>query len=280
MIRRARQLTWTGTLGLLAISALVITSLFAEFLAPYDPIGQDLRLGANAPGIARDGELHIFGTDALGRDILSRLIHGGRISLVVSLSSVLIGGVLGISLGLVAGYRGGTFDGVVGRLVDVQTSIPAILLILALIATVGPGLLNMIAVIGFSSWPLYARISRAEVLRLRGSEFVIAAITIGASERRILLQHVLANSLSPLIAIGTVEIGRRMITESTMSFLGVGVPAPTPSWGRMINEGRDFLFIAPWVSTFPGLAITFAVVGFALFGDFLRDYLDPRIRRR
>ncbi len=271
---------WSGTLGLVLMLIFILTAFFAPRLAPQDPLVQDLAQRLQPPVWMPGGSAHyILGTDQLGRDILSRIIYGSRISLTVGVMSVVIGVVVGITTGLLAGYYKGAVDTLISRLVDVQLSVPLILLVLALMAVTGPGLSKVIIVLGLTSWVFYARVERGEALRVSNLPFIEAARSAGCGEIRILLRHILPNTLSPVMVIAALEIGRRIITEATLSFLGVGVPPPTPSWGRMISEGRDVLVVAWWVPTFPGIAITLTVIGASLLGDFLRDYFDPRVRK-
>jgi peptide/nickel transport system permease protein len=272
---------WSGSLGAALTAIFVLTAFLAPWLSPHDPLAQHLFQTLKPPCWLPGGSPdYVLGTDQLGRDILSRLIYGARISMLVGVLSVAIGVGVGVFLGLLAGYEKGAADTVIGWLVDVQLSVPLILIILALMAVTGPGLDKVIIVLGLTGWMLYARVVRGETLRVGNMLFVEAAQADGCGELRILLRHILPNTLSPVVVIAALEVGRRIITEATLSFLGAGVPPPEPSWGRMISEGRDVLVVAWWVSTFPGIAITLTVVGVSLLGDFLRDYFDPRLRNR
>ncbi len=262
--------------GLLLL--IVLAAIFAQQIAPYSPTFQDLAARLLPPFRASSTGMHLLGTDALGRDILSRLIFGSRISLVVGLTSVLVAGALGVALGLVAGYAQGAWDNVIMRVGDVQLAIPFLVLALATVAAVGPSLFNLIVILGVTGWVQYARIVRAETLSITRREFVEAARVIGAPPSRILLRHLLPNVTSSIIVVGTLQVSRMILFEASLSFLGLGVPPPTPTWGGMVADGRTYVDTAWWVSTIPGLTIFFAVLAVTMLGDRLRDILDPRLR--
>jgi peptide/nickel transport system permease protein len=265
--------------GLAILFLLIIAALFAEFIAPHSPIDQDITQALKAPFFLEGGTLsHLLGTDELGRDILSRIIFGARISLVVGFIAVVISGFIGTSLGLISGYFGGRVDSIIMRLVDIQLSMPYILIALALIGALGPSLRNIIIVIGITSWVDYARIVRGEVLSVKENEFVDLARIAGCSTYRILLKHILPSVVNSLIVLGTLMLGRIIIFEAALSFLGLGVQPPTPSWGIMLADGRQYLTYAWWLATFPGFAIMLVVLGTNLVGDWLRDMLDPKQR--
>ncbi len=266
----------TAVAGLLILLAFVLVAFFAPYLAPADPTAQDLAARLKPPGT----EGHLLGTDRLGRDILSRLIFGARLSLLVSVTSVLIGLALGLPLGLVSGYFGGRLDDFLMRLGDIQLSLPFIVLVIAVMAALGPSLLNTILVLGVTSWVVYARVVRGSVLSLKELEFVMAARALGASTPRIMQKHLLPNALAPLIVVATLELARIIVAEAALSFLGLsGVPPEIPSWGQMLADGREVLFFGGWwVATFPGVAISLVVLGINLFGDALAEVLDPRSR--
>lgn len=267
-------------LGVALIMGVLVCAVFAPQLAPHSYSQQTIRSRLQPPMWSSRGDSAFpLGRDSLGRDLLSRMIYGSRISLFVGLASVLVGVVLGVPLGLCAGYFGGWVDNLISRLVDIQMSIPEIVLVLAVMTVLGPGLWKVIAVLGTVSWLVYARLARAEAIRLREAAFVSAARALGCSHTRILLRHMLPNVLSPVVAVGALDIGRKVISSATLSFLGLGVPPPYPELGAMVADGRDFLASAWWVATFPGIVITVIVLGFSLTGDFLRDCLDPRMRR-
>lgn len=228
---------------------------------------------------ARGGKLaNPLGTDQLGRDILSRLIYGARISLAVGAAAVLISGVLGVAGGIAAGFYGGFVDEALMRLADLRLALPFILLVIAVIAVFGPGFFNVIVILGLTGWVPYARVVRAEVLSIREREFVVAARVLGARDSRLMFRHILPNIVASAIVIGSLELAQMIVTESALSFLGLGVRPPTPSWGNMLGEGRDYLLTSWWLATFPGLAITVTAVSVNLVGDWLRDVLDPRLK--
>jgi peptide/nickel transport system permease protein len=215
----------------------------------------------------------------LGRDLLSRIVYGSRVSLVVGFAAVSIGGVLGIALGVVAGFFGGPSDEIIMALADMQLAFPTILLAIAIIAVLGPSFTNLVIVIGISGWVTYARVARGQVLSLREKEFVEAIRAQGGSRLRIIWRHILPNILAPLIVVATLDLARTIILESTLSFLGLGVQPPTPSWGGMLSDGREYLLSAWWIATFPGVALMLTALSFNRLGDWVRDVTDPRLRR-
>lgn len=265
--------------GLVVLGVVAASAVLAPLVAPTDPTAQELASRLKPPGwTSPEGHLSALGTDHLGRDILSRLIFGARISLVIGLSAVAIAGTLGTLMGLAAGYRGGRVDDLCMRLTDTMLAMPFILLALTVIAVLGPSLRNIIVVLGVTSWVSYARVVRAEVLTLRTREFVAAAQALGGGGGRIIFRHLLPNVLTPVIVIATLEVARLIILESALSFLGLGIPPPTPTWGGMLADGRAYLSTAWWLATFPGLCIMLTVLGINLLGDWLRDVLDPRLQ--
>jgi peptide/nickel transport system permease protein len=266
-------------LGLVILTIITAAAILAPLVSPVDPQVQDVEMRLKPPGwTLAEGQTSLFGTDHLGRDILSRLIFGARISLIIGLSAVSVAGTLGTLIGLVAGYRGGRIDDLCMRMTDTMLAMPFILLALAVIAVLGPSLRNIILVLGITSWVSYARVVRAEVLTLRTREFVSAAKALGGGGPRIVFQHLLPNVLTPVIVIATLEVARMIILESALSFLGLGVQPPTPTWGGMLADGRAYVTTAWWLATFPGLAIMVTVLGINLLGDWLRDILDPRLQ--
>jgi peptide/nickel transport system permease protein len=268
----------TALFGLAVVVVVVLAAMCAPLLTPFDPIDQDINQRLKEPGWRNAaGQAHMLGTDHLGRDILTRIIYGSRVALVVGLSAVLISGVLGMAIGLVAGYFGGKVDDFFMRLADVQLAFPFILLAIAVIGVLGPSLRNIIIVIGVSSWVVYARVVRGEVLSIREREFVQAAIALGSRDLRVLMRHVLPNAFTPWLVVATLDMARVIVIESALSFLGLGVQPPTPTWGGMLADGRVYLSTAWWLATFPGLAILVTVLGINLLGDGLRDTLDPRL---
>ncbi len=221
---------------------------------------------------------HPLGTDQLGRDMLSRLLYGSRVSLMVGFNAVLIGGMVGVTVGMISGYAGGVTDRLLMRIVDMQLSIPLILLALIVIAATGPSLGNLIIVLALTSWIRYARLVRGQVLALRQREFVLSAVAVGARPWHILRYYILPNILTPILVIATLEFSRVILLEASLSFLGLGVQPPWPSWGRMLAEGRAYIATAWWVTTLPGLAIVVTVMGANFIGDWLRDYFDPKLK--
>ncbi|MBI4560910.1 MAG: ABC transporter permease [Candidatus Rokubacteria bacterium] len=269
----------TALFGLVVVVLVGFGALFAPWLSPFDPLEQAITQRLRAPGWQDPGgRVHLLGTDHLGRDILARVTHGSRIALFVGFAAVAISGVLGMTIGLASGYFGGRVDDVFMRLADIQLAFPFILLAIAVIGVLGPSLRNIIIVIGVSSWVVYARVVRAEVLSLREREFVQAAVALGSGDSRILIRHVLPNAFTPWLVVATLDMARVIVVESALSFLGLGVQPPTPTWGGMLADGRVYLSTAWWLATFPGVAILVTVLGINLFGDGLRDTLDPRLK--
>jgi peptide/nickel transport system permease protein len=277
-VRLRRDLPALAGLGVIA--AAVVVAAFAPALAPSDPVKNRLLDRLTPPMWAQGGSSrHPLGTDTLGRDVLSRLLHGARISLIVGLAAVLVAGVVGGGLGLVAGYRGGWADDLLMRLGDIQLAFPVLLLGVAVIAVLGASLTNMILVLGASGWVTYARIARGETLSLKERDFVAAARALGAPARHVVARHLLPNVLPPLLVVTTFSVARTIIAEASLSFLGLGLPPPTPSWGAMLDEGRNYITTGWWLALFPGLAILLLVLAINLCGDWLRDALDPRIEK-
>jgi peptide/nickel transport system permease protein len=269
----------TTALGAAVLVLVALIAVFAPLLAPHDPNLQNLDASTKPPMWLAGGQRsYVLGTDDLGRDILSRMIWGTRVALIVGLCVVAIGGSLGVSLGLIAGYYGGWADAVIARIADVQLAFPLVLLAIAVVGVVGSGLWTIVAVLGVTSWVQYVRVVRAETLTLRQRDFVQAAYATGLSPLRIVFRHVLHNVASTISVLVSFEIARAIILESALSFLGLGVPADVPSWGRMLADGRQYLDTAWWLGLFPGLAISLTVLSVNMFGDGLRDALDPRSR--
>ncbi len=259
---------------------LVIPALFAGFIAPHDPIDGELSVRLLPPAWTDGGEWsHPLGTDRQGRDILSRMIFGARTAALVSLAALAVGGAIGSMLGLVAGYFGSWWDHVIMRLVDINLSLPLILLALVLVVLFEPGTATTVAVVALLLWSRYARQVRAEVLTLKEMDFVARARVAGASNLRIIFRHILPNVLNTIIVLATLQVGNVILLEASLSFLGAGIPPPDPAWGVMVAEGRDFIVTSWWLSVIPGLAIMFTVLSMNLLGDWLRDYLDPRLRQ-
>jgi len=264
-------------LNLVAIALIVILAacaLLAPVLAPYDPLAQDLAVRLKPPSPE-----HWLGSDSLGRDIASRILYGARISLLVGVVVVASAGVFGTFIGLVAGYAGGLADEALMRLTEVFLAFPALILAMAIAGALGPSLTNAIIAIAAVTWAVYARLVRGQILSLRQREFVEAARAMGASRRRIVLRHLLPNTLAPLMVQASFDMGSSIIAAAGLSFIGFGAQPPTPEWGVMISEGRNFISTQPWLSLFPGVAILLAVGSFNLLGDGLRDAFDPRLSR-
>ncbi len=263
-----------GRWGLLAAVILLLAALLAPWVAPRDPAAQDLPKRLVTPGGG-----HWMGTDELGRDIFSRILYGARVSMLVSVCVVLGSGLVGLFLGALAGYFGGWLDRLVNVvLINAFLSFPGILLAIAFAAFLGAGLEKVILALTITGWAGYARLARAQVLKVKEMEFVLAARSLGASHARILLRHLLPNSVQPVLIQATIGMASAILAESTLSFLGLGVLAPVPSWGAMLNDARGHLFDAPHMVIFPALAVMFAVLAFNLLGDAWRDWLDPRTR--
>ena len=260
-------------IGLVLITLLLFTALGADLIAPQGIDEQNLRKALLPPG--REFPL---GTDEFGRDMLSRVIHGSRISLEVGIIATLISSLVGVSLGAIAGYRGGRVDYVIQGMVDISWAFPTVLMTIFLVAVLGPGLMNVMIAVGLVYWGGFARVVRGQVLSLREWEFVTAAHAIGASDLRILARHILPNVLAPVIVMATLMMGDAILIEATLSFLGMGAQPPVPSWGSILSSGRTYLTLAPWVTIFPGIAIMLTVLGFNLLGDGIRDATDPRLR--
>jgi peptide/nickel transport system permease protein len=274
--RRTRRLVLAGGAFVLA---LIIVALAAPWLAPQDPTRQSLRARLKAPTIeGPDGKAHLLGTDHLGRDVLSRMLWGARVSLMVGFAAVGVGGLVGAGLGIVAGYRSGWADTIIMTLADAQLAFPFILLAIGIIAVLGPSFPTLIVVVGLSGWMSYARVLRSQVLVLRSREFVDAIHALGGSMPRVITRHILPNVLSSLVVIATLELARSIVLEATLSFLGLGVQPPTPSWGGMVQEGREYLDSAWWISTAPGLLLMLTSLAVSRTGDWLRDLLDPTLR--
>jgi len=253
----------------------VITmAILAPFISPYDPIAQNMRETLQPPSAK-----HFLGTDPFGRDVLSRIIWGSRISLIVGIFSVFFAIVIGVPLGVIAGYFRGKVDMIISRILDVMLSFPGIILAIVIMAVLGQSLNNVILAVSISMIPRFARLARGQTLSIREKEFVLAAVSLGASHFSIIKNHILPNILTPIIVQSTLSLGSAIIVEASLSFLGLGVQPPTPTWGAMLNLGRQYLFTAPWMAYSSGLFITLTVLGFNLLGDGLRDVLDPKMRR-
>jgi peptide/nickel transport system permease protein len=272
--RHARQKP-LGAVAALLIVGFVVTALAAPLIAPHDPYKQSVRFRLKPPS-----DTFLLGTDQIGRDVLSRLIYGARISLGVGLLSTMLGSLLGVPLGLISGYRGGRFDLLVQRLTDAVLAFPVLVLALALVAVLGSSVTNVVLAIGLVQAPRVGLIVRGSVLAIKEESYVESARATGCRDGRILLRYILPNVMAPIIVITTINLGQAIIIEATLSFLGLGTPPPAPSWGEMLSgAGKQYMLAAPWLAVFPGLAISLAVLGINLLGDTLRDVWDPRLKR-
>lgn len=257
------------------VITMIMFAVFAPFIATHDPSKIDAGSVLSAPSRS-----HIFGTDTLGRDIFSRVVYGSRISLAIGFAAVILAVIIGVSLGSVAGYYGGKTDYCLMRFVDMMLCFPTLFLILAVVAILEPSMWNIIVVIGATSWMGVARLVRAEVLTLKVRDYVSAARVMGASDARIILRHLVPNAIGPVIVSATLGLGGAILVESSLSFLGIGVQPPTPSWGNILMDGRSTLGVAWWLTVYPGLFIMFTVLSYNILGERLRDHLEPRLKKR
>lgn len=271
--RRMRK-NKTAVAGVIILIIFAVIAIFAPLIAPYDPLEQNFIKSFRAPSAE-----NYLGTDEFGRDVFSRIIYGSRISLQIGFVAVFISLIVGVSLGLTAGYYGGLLDQLIMRVMDLMLSFPYILLALVIMSILGPGIFNAMIAIGIVYVPQYARVVRSSVLSVKKKEYVMSARALGAGDLRIILKHVFLNSMAPIIIQTTLSIGRAIINAAGLSFLGLGAQPPTPEWGAMLSNGQDFLRNAPWIATFPGIAIALLVLGFNLVGDGLRDAFDPRLHK-
>ncbi|RXZ81182.1 ABC transporter permease [Paenibacillaceae bacterium] len=278
------KLLWkskTGTVGAMIFTVICLVALFAPFIATHNPAELDPLLRLKPP-VWMDGGMsaHLLGTDNLGRDIFSRLVYGTRVSLIVGIGAVLVSGAIGAVLGLISGYYGKWASAIIMRTADAFLSIPSILLMLVVLAVVGPGLTTLIFVIGLTNWVSYARVMRGEVLSIKERDFVKAARAVGSRNGRIILKHILPNVVSSFIILSGMNVATTILMEASLSFLGLGIKPPDVSWGGMLSDGRQYIATSWWVATFPGAAITITVLGVIFLGDWLRDVLDPRMQTR
>lgn len=267
----------TGLIGVIIVLAVFITAVTATLIVPYDPAKQDLVNKLMNPVFAGGTTKHLLGTDQLGRDILSRIIYGSRVTILVAFSGTICAGILGITLGALAGYYGKWVDSVIMRIVDIQLSFPFVLLALFVAAVLGRSLRNIILIAAISNWVQYARLIRGEILSVREMEYIEAIRSVGGKNGRIILYHIIPNVISPVIVQATLGMARIILMEASLSYLGLGVPLEIPTWGRMLSDGRDYMLTNPWLAILPGIAITVTVLGVNLMGDWLRDYLDPKL---
>jgi ABC-type dipeptide/oligopeptide/nickel transport system permease subunit len=277
------RLLWrdkSGVIGMLMFLTVVFAAIFAPVLATYPPLEQNLRDSKQPPAWYEEGTWdHPFGTDNLGRDIYSRVIYGARVSLTVGFFGVLIASTLGLVIGAIAGYQGGRIDAITMGIINLILSLPYLLFVVFIAAILGRSLVNVILIFGITDSPIFARVTRGEVLRMRQSGYVESAIAAGAKTPRIIFDHIMPNLIGPLITLATFEMSAMIFYEAGLGFLGLSVPPAIPSWGNMLAAGRGYLTTAPWIATFPGLAIVWTAIGMNLLGDWLRDVLDPRLRR-
>jgi peptide/nickel transport system permease protein len=263
----------------LVVLALLSVGLLSDQIAPQDPLAVSPDDRLKAPGtILSNHVISLLGTDGVGRDVFSRILAGARLSLLIGIGSVLVAGAFGTLMGLVAGYSGGRVENIIMRLVDIQMAFPSILLALAIAAALGASVINLILALGFSFWTSYARLSRSSVLSIKEKEYVTGARVVGAGDARILFRHILPNASNPIMVLATLHVGQMIISEASLSYLGLGIQPPDISWGGMIANGRDYLGSAWWAATFPGIAIALTVLVMGLFGDAVRDALDPKFR--
>lgn len=273
---RRRRLPWvSGTI----LVVFVVCGLFPSFIAPHDPEALDLISDLEPPWFAGGTSAHILGTDDLGRDVLSRIIFGARVSLLVALAVVVIAGVFGVLIAVIAGYRGGRTDAFLMRTTDASMAFPVILLAIVIVGIFGPSLTMVIVVLAVAGWPSYARVLRSEVLRIKEQDFVTQARTMGGGMRWVVLRHILPNVVPTLLVLASLQVGLAIIAEGSLSFIGIGVPPPAPSWGRMLSDGRSNLSQAWWLPTFPGLALSLVVLAANMLGDWLRVNSDPTTKR-
>jgi peptide/nickel transport system permease protein len=258
---------------------MLIGAIFAPQIAPYDPLQTSLSARLQPPAFAGGTDAHLLGTDKLGRDVLSRIIYGARVSLSVSLLVILITGTIGTALGIISGYFGGWLDSLLMRVTDISLAFPGILIALLLAVILGPSFTTVVLAISLLGWAAYARLIRGEVLKLRNADFVLQARIVGCSPLRIMLTHIFPNVVNPMLILATLSVGLVILIESALSYLGAGIPPPTPTWGSMVSDGRGLIDTAWWISFFPGLAIGLVVLSGNFLGDWLRDRLDPRLRQ-
>jgi ABC-type dipeptide/oligopeptide/nickel transport system permease subunit len=277
-LRRLWRLKW-GLAAAVLMLAIVASALAAPLLAPHSPVDVDIRHRLAPPAWMDGGAAeHLLGTDQIGRDLFSRMIYGGRVSLLVGVAAVLVSSTIGVLMGLGAGYFGPRVDWTIMTAVNVMLTFPFVLLALAVIAVLGPSLVNMVIVLGVADWPLYARVIRVETLALRERDFITAGKALGMSHARLIFRQILPNLVSVIIVIATLQVARVIILESFLSFLGLGVQPPTPAWGNMLGEGRVYMLNSWWIAAFPGLAIFVTTLVINLMGNALRDWLDPHMR--
>ncbi len=278
----ARVLAWARrnilhSLGIAMTTVVVLVAILAPLLSPHDPTLQDAKIRLSPPIWAEEGSPDFpLGTDQLGRDLLSRIFFGARISLIVSICAVLLAGMFGVILGLISGYLEGSAETLIMGIADAQLAFPSVLLAIAIIAILGPSFTNVLLVLTISGWVIFARLVRGTTLSVKQTDFILASRSVGTPGQRIIFRHILPHVITPVIAVANIQVGQMILAESALSFLGLGVQPPTPTWGGMISDGRVYIWQAPWLSIFPGLAIVFTVLGITYLGDWLRVSLDPK----
>jgi peptide/nickel transport system permease protein len=271
--RRFRLLLWS-----LPVLAFVVAAIVGPMLIDFNPVRVNITARLESPGtVLDDGSRAWLGTDQVGQDVLAQVLQGARVSLLVGAATILLAGLIGLVAGVIAGYQGGWTDTVLMRLADIQLAFPSILLAILIAALLGPSVLNVILALSLTRWVTFGRVARAATLSAKERDYVLAARAMGADNRRLLIHHIVPSTIAPLIVIATVEVGLVIIAEASLSYLGLGSPPEQPSWGRSVANGRDYLNDAWWISTMPGLALSLVVLAIGVFGDRLRDYLDPRI---
>lgn len=270
-----------AALAMLVLIAIILAGLFAPLVSPHDPYAVDMANRLKPPGSTDgQGNWYLLGTDALGRDLLSRLIHGSRVSIIVMLTVVPVSAAIGVAMGVSAGYFGGWVDSAFMRLVDIRLSVPFVLILLAIMAVVGPSLRNLVLVLGLTGWADYARLVRAETMSIKQRDYIMASQASGASRMRIMIRHIVPNIMPIALVISTLQVPFVIVIEAALSFLGLGIQPPTPSWGNMLAAGREYIWMAWWLITFPGIAISTTVLSANIMGDRLRDLSDPHTRLR
>ena len=275
---RELKLTAPVMVSFALLVVIVVLAVFAPLFSRYGP--NEIHLGDRLTPpltIDRSGDFRLFGTDGLGRDIWTRVLFGARLSLLIGLSTVAIGGTIGLTLGLLAGYVGGIWEDIIMRGADLQIALPSMVLYVAILSVLGGGLIQVILILGFTGWVNYARVARGQVLAMRNQEFVMAARALGASQGRVLLKHITPNMLAPIIVIASFDVARNIVVAAALSFIGIGIPPAIPTWGGMLAEGREVLRLAWWPATLPGVALVLLVLSVNLIGDWVRDLLDPRL---
>lgn len=278
-LRTMKKMPWTAKFSFIVVIVWVFFAIFTDFLEPFDPTKVDITKRLFPPSWCEGGNAeHFLGTDEVGRDVLSRLMHGSRLSIIVGIMAVAVSLAIGMSLGLIAGFFGGKVDAVIMRIVDMMLSFPFIFLALCFMAVLGSSLFNVILVLGITGWVPYARTIRASVLALKKREFIVAATTLGSSPFRILVKHLIPNVIDTAIVLGTMEMGSSIISEASLTFLGMGVPVSIPTWGQMIATGREYIFKSWWLCLFPGIAVFLVVLAVNFIGDYMRDMRDPKLK--